>query len=70
MDEFFIAMAKGFMSIKREPTTDRWYLGIHQTGCHGVVAKWNGYHFTNSVTENCSPVMSQYIYLVELPEAS
>lgn len=50
---------------EREPTTGRYYFGIHANGEAGALAKWNGYTFENSESDNVD--MTIYAHLHEQP---
>lgn len=67
-DRFFITEDLQLATVRREPTIGRWYVGVLATGETGVLAKWNGTSFTNSVDDNCNSVMSHYGYLLQLSD--
>lgn len=50
----------------REPEAGKWYAGINAAGQTGLVAKFDGQAFANSMSDDLA--MGGYVYLAELKD--
>ena len=48
-----------------DPTVNHYYVGVSLKGEYGMVARWDGFNFSNSIGGDHNASMAKYEYLIE-----